>query len=435
MSGGALTHEDVTTHEVVEVRQSRRARLTIGAFFLAAGAMCVVFALWHGPVSAARFQLAGASAAIQIPSMRFSATTFGMAMAVVLFAVGGWQLVRGFTRRMLPWAIGLVGLGFVLAFLAWATTGSERTTLDIPGMLNTTVFLAVPLMLGAMAGVVSERSGVINVAIEGHMLAGAFAAAVTATIAGSLGVGVVGAVVVGGLTGALLAVFAIRYVVNQVVLGVVINLLVLGLTNYLFSAVLQRNVEAFNNPGFFRQVAIPVLAEIPLVGPALFDATLLTYAAYVIVIAVHVGLYKTRWGLRTRSVGEHPKAADTAGIEVNRLRFWNLVLAGAIAGFAGAAISIGAVGAFNSDMTAGRGFIALAAVIFGRWTPLGATGAAFLFAFTTSLQRTLSIVETPIEIPSQFLAMLPYIATIVIVAGAIGRIRPPAADGVPYTKS
>jgi ABC-type uncharacterized transport system permease subunit len=253
-------------------------------------------------------------------------------------------------------------------------------------------------------------------------------------VTGSLVAGALGGAAVGALVGALLAVFAIRYLVNQVILGVVINLLVLGLTSFLYSQLLQPNAQSLNQPGFFTPVVVPFLSDIPVLGPLLFRGNLLVYATYLIFAAVQVALFRTRWGLRTRAVGEHPKAADTLGIDVNRLRFRNSLLAGSIAGLAGAYISIGSVGGFNSNMTAGRGFIALAAVIFGRWSPVGALGASLLFAFCTAVQTLLSIVGTTVAIPSQFLAMLPYVATIVVVAGVVGRVSAPAADGVPYVK-
>ena len=429
-----LSHEDVTTSEVVEVPQTRRARITLGVLFVVAGLAAASFGLFHGAADTARFRLSTAQDAVELPDVAVGITALGLGLGAVCLVLAGYQIARGFGRTARRWAVAVAVGCAVVSFLGWATTNGNGSTLNVPDLLRATVYLAVPLVLGALVGVVSERSGVINVAIEGHMLAGAFAGAVVGTVAGNLWVGVIGAVLVGIAVAALLAVFALRYQVNQVVLGVVINLLVLGLTNYLFSSLLQRDKEALNSPGFFRRVRIPVLADIPVIGPTLFDATALVYITVGVIVLVQIGLMRTRWGLRTRSVGEHPRAADTVGIEVNRLRFRNVLLAGAIAGLAGAAVSIGSVGDFNSNMTAGRGFIALAAVIVGRWTPLGAVGAAVLFAFLSSLQVVLGITGTPVDIPSQGLAMLPYLATIVIVAGAAGRVRPPAADGIPYVK-
>jgi len=330
--------------------------------------------------------------------------------------------------------VGATLVLFAMAFLCWAATGQPGTPMDLLGALQLSIFAATPLILGALAGIVCERSGVINVAIEGQLLAGAFAGALFASVTHNLGYGVVAAAVAGGLIGALLAVFAIRYAVNQVVLGVVINLLVVGLTGYLYHALMQSDSQTYNSPGVLSPIRIPGLADIPIIGPLLFDANIIVYLMYVLIIVVDVGLFRTRWGLRTRAVGEHPRAADTVGINVARIRYRNVLLGGLIAGLGGAFLTIGAVGAFTANMSSGKGFIALAAVIFGRWSPRGAVAAALLFGFTNELQVLLSVVGTPVQIPSAFLSMLPYLATLFAVAGLVGRVSAPAADGVPYVK-
>ena len=310
----------------------------------------------------------------------------------------------------------------------------KRQTLDLLGLLQQSIFLAIPLILGALAGVLCERSGVINVAIEGQMLAGAWAGALFGTLAHNLGLGLLAAVVAGGLMGLLLAVFAIRYYVNQVILGVVLNVLALGLTGFIYDALMQPNQDTLNNPGFFEPIKIPVLGDIPIVGPLLFNANVIVYLTYILIVVVDVALFRTRWGLRTRAVGEHPEAADTVGINVFRTRYHNVVFGGMVAGIAGAFLTVGAVGAFSKNISSGKGFIALAAVIFGRWSPRGAIGAALLFGFADALQTVLSFTQTPVTIPSAFLAMLPYLATLFAVAGLVGRVRAPAADGEPYVK-
>jgi ABC-type uncharacterized transport system permease subunit len=266
------------------------------------------------------------------------------------------------------------------------------------------------------------------------MLAGAWAGALVASAVHNLALGIVGAVVAGGLMGWLLAVFAIRYLVNQVILGVVLNVLALGLTGFVYDALMQPNANALNNPGFFGPIRVPLLADIPILGPLLFDANVIVYLTYGLIVIVDVALFRTRWGLRARAVGEHPAAADTVGINVLRTRYRNVVMGGCVAGLAGAALTIGAVGAFSKDISSGKGFIALAAVIFGRWSPRGAIGAALLFGFADALQTVLSFTQTPVTIPSSFLAMLPYLATLFAVAGLAGRVRAPAADGEPYVK-
>ncbi|MGH3658735.1 MAG: ABC transporter permease, partial [Micromonosporaceae bacterium] len=263
-------------------------------------------------------------------------------------------------------------------------------------------------------------------------LAGAFAAAVLATVTGSLLAGVAAAVVAGVLIAAMLAVFAIRYRVNQVVLGVVLVVFASGITGFLFDQVAEGNGDRFNNPGVLPAVRIPLLADIPVVGATFFHQTLLVYAMYAAVAIVTFVLFKTRWGLRVRAVGEHPRAADTVGINVLRVRYQAVLAGGIAAGLGGAFFTVGFTGSFDKDLTAGQGFIALAALIMGRWHPLGATVAALFFGFTQQLQNQLQIIETPI--PGELLIMAPYLATIIAVAGLVGRVRAPKADGEPYVK-
>jgi simple sugar transport system permease protein len=239
--------------------------------------------------------------------------------------------------------------------------------------------------------------------------------------------------VAGALIALVLGLFAITYFFDQVIVGVVINVLVLGLTNFLYSEVLAKNATLLNNPPRLPNLPIPGLSAIPVIGPVLFDQSIIVYLMYIAVAAVYVGLFHTRWGLRLRSVGEHPQAADTVGINVSGTRFWNVSLAGAIVGLGGAYFTLGSVGSFSQDMTGGQGYIALAAVIFGRWDPIRATFAALLFGFASNLQYTLAAVGSPV--PSEFLLMLPYVVTILAVAGFVGYVRAPAADGKPYIKS
>jgi simple sugar transport system permease protein len=263
------------------------------------------------------------------------------------------------------------------------------------------------------------------------MLAGAWAAALIGSITVTW-VGLFGGLAAGAFMGVLLALFAIRYLVNQVVLGVVLNVLAAGLTGFLFDAFMQNNPDKLNNPGVLGKIDIPVLHSIPIIGPLLFEANIVVYLTYLLIIAVDVALFRTRWGLRTRAVGEHPKAADTVGIKVLAMRYRNVIIGSAIAGLGGAYFTIGSVGGFTKNISSGNGFIALAAVIFGRWSPRGATAAALLFGFAIAVQNNLSI--NVHGIPSYFVQMLPYLATIVAVAGLVGKVRAPAADGEPYVK-
>lgn len=374
------------------------------------------------------FRVASTNDFFQIPDISLP----GIGTAWVLL-IGCAVLAAESVRRLLAkqptplWLVALYAALLMAAFLSWAAVGGR---VPVVGLFGGAVALAVPLVFGALGGVLGERAGVVNIAIEAQLLFGSFAAAVVATMAGTPWVGLIAAMVAGLLVATLLGLFAINYLVDQVIVGVVLNVLVIGLTNFLFRQVLVPNAEALNAPDRFRVAPIPVLGQIPLIGPVLFRQTPLVYLLYIIVALVAFALYRTRWGLRVRAVGEHPKAADTVGIKVNRTRWRTILLAGAIAGLGGAYFSLVSVSGFNREMTGGAGFIALAAVIFGKWDPIRAALAALLFGFASNLQGVLSVLGSPV--PSQFMLMLPYIVTIFAVAGLVGRSRPPAADGIPY---
>ncbi|MFY7934909.1 MAG: ABC transporter permease [Candidatus Nanopelagicus sp.] len=323
----------------------------------------------------------------------------------------------------------IFGLGSIMAFLSWAAAGKF---IPLTGMLQAAVLLAVPLIFGSMAGLLCEKSGVINIAIEGQLLFAAFISAVVASLSQNLLWGLISAPIAGAAVSWILAYFSIRFQVDQVILGFVINVLVLGLTNFFYTVLLVPYESTWNAAGSFSAIPIPVLSKIPIIGPILFNQTIIVYLMYVIVTVIQIALFKSKWGLRTRAVGELPIAADSVGIDVNKLRFRNVMIAGAVAGIGGAVFTIGAVGVFSQSMTAGAGFIALACLIFGKWSPKGALIAALFFGFTNSLQSNLSIAGVPI--PSEFMLMIPYLATIVAVSGLIGRVRAPAADGIPYLR-
>lgn len=332
-------------------------------------------------------------------------------------------------RKTIRVASAIFGSAFLMSFLCWAAAGKF---VPITGLLQGGLILAVPLIFGAMAGIISERSGVINIAIEGQLLAGAFLSGVVASLMHSTWAGLLVAPFAGMAIAWLLAVFAIKYGIDQVVLGFVLNVLVIGVTNFLYGKLLIPYQSTWNAGGTFNIVEIPILAKIPVLGPIFFAQSIIIYLMYVVVIVTHIALFKSKWGLRTRSVGEHPTAAESVGIDVNKIRYRNVLIAGAVAGLGGAFFTLGALGAFSKEMTAGKGFIALAAVIFGRWSPLGAVAAALIFGFADNLQGLLTIIGTPI--PSEFMLMVPYIATIIAVSGFVGRVRAPAADGVPYKR-
>jgi ABC-type uncharacterized transport system permease subunit len=402
----------------------RQRRLGIGVVLIGLVATAIFGAL--APAETARFTLSedAAGAALSIDG-QLGAILFGL-----VAMVAGAVLLAGLARRFQTPVLSLGILGFVLSFLCWQVAGKFLPLVDTA---SGTLELAVPLVLGALAGVLGERSGVVNVAIEGQFLMGAFGAALVGTMATSVWAGLVSAAIGGVLIAAILAVLAIRYLVDQVVVGIVLNLLALGMTGFLYERLMQTDAQSYNEPPRMPEWRIPGLADIPVVGPVLFETNLLVWLALLLVFAIHFGLTRTRWGLRTRAVGEHPTAADTVGIRVRGLRYLNVLIGGVIAGAGGAYFTLVATGSFNKNMTAGAGFIALAALIFGRWTPFGALGAALFFGFAQKLATYLSVAGS--SVPSQFLNMLPYLATIIAVAGLVGRVRAPAADGQPYVKS
>jgi simple sugar transport system permease protein len=374
------------------------------------------------------FQLSADTDFATLPDITVPSTLTGWLMVVVCAALTAEAVRRLVTHQQQPrWIPIAFAVAWMIGFLSWAAA-DERVR--IVSLLGGAVALAIPLVFGALGGVLGERAGVVNIAIEGQLLFGAFAAAIAASLTGSPWAGLVAAMVAGALIALVLGLFAITYFVDQVIVGVVLNVLVVGLTNFLFRQVLTPNADTLNSPDRFDRLPIPILGDIPLIGPIFFRQTPLVYVLYVVVALVAYALYRTRWGLRVRAVGEHPKAADTVGIKVNRTRYRTILIAGAIAGMGGAYFSLVSVAGFNREMTGGAGFIALAAVIFGKWDPIRATLAALLFGFASNLQGVLSAIGSPV--PSQFMLMLPYLVTIFAVAGLVGRSRPPAADGIPY---
>ncbi|KGA05827.1 MAG: hypothetical protein GM47_0225 [actinobacterium acIB-AMD-6] len=332
-------------------------------------------------------------------------------------------------KRTLTFSSLIFGFGFVMSFLCWAASGKF---IPFTGLLQGSLMLSIPLIFGSMSGLLCEKSGVINIAIEGQLLAAAFVSGIVASLTQSTIWGLVAAPFAGALISLLLAIFAIKYAVDQVIIGFVINVLVIGFTGFIYSELLVEYEDKWNSGPSFASIEIPLLSKIPIIGPVLFNQTIIVYFMYIIVIAIQIALFKSKWGLRTRAVGEMPVAADSVGINVNKLRFFNVMLAGFVAGIGGAYFTIGSVGSFTKQMTAGAGFIALAGLIFGKWSPRGAVIAALFFGFADNLQGTLTIIG--LAIPSEFMLMVPYIATIIAVSGVVGRVRAPAADGIPYSR-
>ncbi len=387
------------------------------------------------------------------------------ALAILSAFFGGWQLAKGFKRINL--VLLIVALAFVFAFLVWAARG---TSMNLLGMISASLLRAAPIAFGALSGILCERAGVVNIAIEGMMLSGAMVSVVVSSIFrnydavdritgdpvfpvwlanigrtldqynlhDSLPWYLLLGLLAGIITGALLAAFhawlSITFKVDQIVSGTVINIFSVGFTSFLSQRFLQP-IQALNSGGTFKRLPVPGLSNIPIIGPLFFENSFILYLLFILVIAIHVMLFYTRWGLRTIAVGEHPKAADTLGINVFKVRYINVIVGGMVAGIGGAYFTLGSVGRFDEVMTAGKGFIGLAAMIFGKWTPLGAFGASLIFGFADALQvklQGLGIDQVPI--PSEFLLMAPYIVTMVVLAGVIGRAIAPAADGQPYEK-
>ena len=416
------TSQEIRLPEVVIV--DRKAPTMFGILTVGL-ALIVALVPQEGDTS---FRLTAPNDFVRLPTITVPSTATAWLLVLVCALCTAASVVlfmRG--RKTKLWLVVVFALAWMTGFLTWAAAGG---TVPVVGLLGGSVAVAVPLVFGALGGVLGERSGVVNIAIDGQLLFGAFAAAVVGSLAASTWAGLGAAMVAGLVVAAILGMFAITYMVDQVIVGVVLNVLVIGVTSFMFSQVLAPNAAVLNDPPRFRAVPIPVLGEIPLIGPIFFRQTAIVYLLYVAVGLVTWALYRTKWGLRVRAVGEHPKAADTVGIKVNRTRFRAVLLAGAIAGMGGAFYTLVSVPQFNREMTGGAGYIALAAVIFGKWDPIRATLAALLFGFASNLQGVLSVIGSPV--PSQFMLMLPYVVTIFAVAGLVGRSRAPAADGIPY---
>jgi len=407
--------------------QSRSMRhVGIGIAVAVMGVVTIV-AFGFGSASGldGRLVLSRSADAIKVPDIVLPARVTCLLLGGLILAMGV-ALLLGLARERANLILGIAVALFVVALLTWASRGADTSVI---GLLDGTIFRATPLAFGALAGLLCERAGVINIAIEGMLLTGAFVAALTASASGNIYVGMAAGTAAGAVLGLFLGALSIRYRVDQIIGGTVINIFALGMTSYLAARVLSQYPD-LNSPGSFRAVGIPGLQRLPIAGELLFHNTIYVYVMFALVIGLWWALFRTRWGLRVRSVGEHPRAADTVGINVLRTRYRSVTLGGVVAGFGGTWFTLEATGGFNDNMTAGKGYIALAALIFGRWHPVGAFVAALVFGFSEELQTRLSVLNTPI--PSDFLLMFPYIVTIVVVAGLVGRSRPPAADGQPY---
>lgn len=398
-----------------KIRAAIFLALGIGAYGLAANLLAApaTFSFWIDRQGGTPF------------TIETTAGVLWILTGTVAGAVGVVQFIKGTAFR---WRLAL---GIILPFLVFAVLGTllSGKVANLTGVFRGSLELATPITLGAFAGILSERSGMLNIAIEGKFLIGACAAAIVASITQVPLAGVLAAVVVCAGVGFLLAWLGIKHNVDQIIAGVVINIGAIGITNFLFLRVLGRNTE-LNTPATVEAIRVPLLADIPVIGPILFTGTPYLYFTLALMVFFWFMLFRTRWGLRLRASGEKPSAAGTVGIDVLKIRYRAMIMAGMVAGVAGSYLSLASAGSFQMGMSAGRGFIALAAVIFGAWHPIYALGAALVFGFSDAAQALLSILG--VDVPPQLLNSVPYIITIVVVAGVVGRVRGPAAAGQPY---
>ena len=415
--------------QYVEAAEKRRQRISTGV--LIAVVAVVLLILIPTTAGSARFALSDAFAEVQLPTLTVPGVITVAVCAVLALAAAAGFLSGRMRGGVSVLAATVAGFAVVIGFLTWAAAGRDLP-FPVANQFAGTLALATPLVFGALCGVLCERAGVVNVSIEGQFLAAAFAAAVAGSVTDSVPVALLAAIAAGLAMAALLAVFSINYLVNQVVLGVVLNLLAVGVTGFLFDQLVQESSRTYNSAPVLERIAIPGLSAIPFFGEVLFNQNILAYLAGLSVLVVWLLLFKTSWGLRIRSVGEHPEAADTVGISVRGVR-WSAVLAGGVlGGLGGSFFTLASTGSFSKEFTVGNGFIALAALIMGRWHPVLSAVMALFFGFITQMASQLQTLNTPM--PSQFLLILPYVATIIAVAGLVGRVRAPAADGIPFEK-
>ena len=394
------------------------------------GALVLVFFGILGREGETVFEISRRVDVIQLPAITVGSSALGWVAGILMLAIAGYSLSMALKNRKTPlWVSVIYGAIGVVSLLGWLASGNS---VPVTFIVGTALVLAVPIMLGAMGGLMCERVGVTNIAIEAQLLTGAFMAAVVSSITDNFFFGLASAMIGGALVSMVLAVFAIKYLAQQIIVGVVLNVLMIGITNFLYQQWLTEDGENVNFPGTLDIIKIPFLSDIPVIGPVIFENRITVFAALIFVPTLYFILFKTKLGLRARAVGEHPLAADTVGINVGRTRFWWVTLGGMSAGLGGAALTIGNAGAFGREMAGGFGFIALAVVILGRWHPISAALAALLFGFSIILRVWANQVSP--GIPTDFITMVPYIVTIIAVVGFVGQSRPPKALAIPYTK-
>ena len=430
---------DAPERKVIESPEGRSTRIATGILLALLGVLLVVMAFTANPTG--NIALSDAFADVQLPTIEVPGPPLLMVFALFTLAAGAVFLIGELPKGLRTAAGVVAGLSILSGFIVWAAA-SSTVPFVLTSQLNLTLAYSTPLLFGVLAGVLSERAGVVNIAIEGQFLAAAFAASVMFSSTQSLGFSVaqsflaslMAAAVAGLLMGGVLALFTLKYLVDHVIVGVVVNLLATGLTGFIFQQLVARDPKTFDMVSPMPVFAVPALSDIPFIGPILFTQRPLTFMALLAVPLVWFLLHRTKWGLRVRAVGEHPQAADTVGIKVISTKTQAVLLGGIFAGLGGAYFTVGFGGAFqDNNITAGNGFIALAAVIMGRWHPVWGAGTALFFGFTRALAQSIKLMNLPI--PSEFIEMLPYVATIIAVAGLVGRVRPPAADGVHFVKT
>jgi general nucleoside transport system permease protein len=407
-----------------------RSRLAPGILLIATGlAIIFLFGVNIKPGLFTTFVLTpqGDKNVIPIPNMVLPVQSAIYVLALAAIFVGGWQLARGVRSNGI--LAGVVAFCFVGAFLIWA---AKDNSIDLVGMMNTSVVRATPIALAALCGVISERAAVVNIGLEGIMLMSAMTSVMVGTLTHNLYLGLLAGMLTGMIVAGLHAILVIYFKVDQIISGVAVNIVGTGASSFISNRYMQTYTDKINNSGIFPNIPVPGLVKIPILGPMVFENNIIVYIMLILVAVTFVVLFYTRWGLRTRAVGEHPKAADTLGINVYFMRYVNVILGGLVAGIGGAYFTIGSVGRFDKLMTAGKGFIGLAAMIFGNWNPVGALGSSLIFGFADSLQIKMQILN--VAVPTEFLQMAPYIVTIIVLAGLVGRVHPPAADGSPYEK-
>ena len=422
---------DAPERKIVESPEGRSTRIAAGILLALLGLLLVVMAFTANPTG--NIALSDAFADVQLPTIEVPGPPVLLFLALLTLASGAVFLIGRFPKDYRTAAGVIAGLSILAGFVVWAAA-SSAVPFTLTSQLNLTLAYSTPLLFGVLAGVLSERAGVVNIAIEGQFLAAAFAASVIFSVSQSFLAALAAAAVAGLLMGAVLALFTLKYLVDHVIVGVVVNLLATGLTGFIFQQLVARDLKTFGVVSPMPVFAIPALSEIPFIGPILFTQRPLTFMALLAVPLVWFLLHRTKWGLRVRAVGEHPRAADTVGIKVISTKTQAVLLGGIFAGLGGAYFTVGFVGAFqDNNITAGNGFIALAAVIMGRWHPVLGAGMALFFGFARALAQSIKLMNLPI--PSEFIEMLPYVATIIAVAGLVGRVRPPAADGAHFVKT